>query len=144
VKSIWFAALLGISIFILPAVSGSENTIDLKSIMQGLRDNVVEISDGLLTDDYEKVARGAGGVADHPTIPAEQVQLVANALGAEMPAFKQYDTMVHNRSLELAAAAKAQNREAAVTAYLAMVEGCLACHQQYKQRVATALGSTLQ
>ena len=40
--------------------------------MQGLRDNLVEIADGLLTDDLELVERGATGIATHPRIPPEQ------------------------------------------------------------------------
>lgn len=143
-KSIWFTALLGILIFLLPAVSGSETTVDLKGIMQGLRNNLVEITDGLLVDDYEQAARGASGVAEHPKIPAADIQLVAKALGTEMAVFKQYDTLVHDRAVELAEAANAEDPDAAVTAYLAMVEGCLACHQKYRQRVAAALSSTPQ
>lgn len=137
-------ALLGVATLLLPVVSASNPDTDLKSIMQGLRDNLVEITDGLLIDDYEQMARGASGVAEHPKIPPADIQIVAKALGAEMAAFKQYDTLVHDRAVELAEAANAEDREAAVTAYLAMVEGCLACHQKYRQRVAAALSSTPQ
>jgi len=124
---------------LVPAIALTGETTSLKEIMQGLRNNVVDISDGLLTDDFELVARGAIAISEHPRIPAAQVQLVAQELGPEMPAFKQIDTVVHDLSLEIHAAADAHDSGAAVTAYQQMIKGCLACHAAYKERVAAAL-----
>mgnify|MGYP002064469261 CR=1 FL=1 len=67
-------------------------------------------------------------------------QLVAEALGAEMPVFKQLDLLVHDLALEVHAAAKAEDRSAAIEGYQRMIEGCFACHEAYKDRVAAALG----
>lgn len=114
----------------------------LKEIMQGLRDKLVEIADGLLNDDFGLVARGANDIAEHPHIPPSQVQLIAAELGEEMPAFKQMDHRVHNLSLEIRAAAEAHDREAASAAYQQMFDGCIACHDAYKDRVAAVLSET--
>lgn len=78
-------------------------------------------------------------ISDHPRIPADQVQLVAQELGPEMPAFKQLDTVVHDLSLEISAAAEARDRDAAITAYQQMLDGCFQCHAAYKERVAVVL-----
>lgn len=125
-----------------PSVSMTSEADDLKEIMQGLRDNLVEISDGLLTDDFEKIAHGADAIAAHPRIPPWQVKLVAAELGSEMPAFKRLDTVVHDLSLEIRAAATTHNRDDAISAYQRLLEGCLACHSTYKERVATVLSRT--
>ena len=74
-----------------------------------------------------------------PHIPADQVQLVAAELGQEMPAFKEMDHRVHHLSLEMKAAADALDRKGAITAYQRMVDGCLACHDAFKARIATVL-----
>jgi hypothetical protein len=135
-------SFMGITILALIFASTVATTADaptLKEIMQGLRDNTVDIADGLLTDDLEKVAIGAKAIAGHPQIPAAQVQLVAAELGAEMPAFKQLDTLVHDLSLEISAAATALDRETAISGYQKMIEGCFACHRSYKERVAAVL-----
>ncbi|MDH3805312.1 MAG: hypothetical protein OEU90_07555, partial [Gammaproteobacteria bacterium] len=95
--------------------------------------------DGLLTDDFEQVARGAIAIAEHPRIPAAQVQIVAAELGPEMAAFKQLDMQVHDLSLEISVAAKAFDRGAAISGYQRMIEGCFACHHAYKERVAAVL-----
>jgi len=124
---------------IAPTAILADEPITLREIMQGLRDSLVTVTDGLLTDDFELVARGALEIAKHPQIPAEQVQRVVQELGPEMPAFKQFDTRVHDLALEISAAAAAQDRSAAISAYQKMIEGCFACHTTYKARVAQVL-----
>lgn len=114
-----------------PTVGMTGDAPSLKEIMQGLRDNMVEISDGLLTDDFEQVIHGANSIAEHPQIAPEQVQLVASALGSEMAAFKQLDILVHDLSLEISASAKAADRDAAISSYQRMIEGCFSCHRTY-------------
>jgi mono/diheme cytochrome c family protein len=131
--------LLGIALLLIPTIVLPDKSTTLQEIMQGLRDNLVEIGDGLLTDDYALVARGATAIAEHPQIPPGQVQLVAEALGPEMPAFKQFDVRVHNLSLEISAAAEAGDRAAAISGFQQMIEGCFACHAAYKDRVAAVL-----
>jgi len=134
-------SFMGITILALIFASAVATTAEptLKEIMQGLRDNTVDVADGLLTDNFEKVAIGARAIAEHPQIPAAQVQLVAAELGPEMPAFKQLDTLVHDLSLEISAAATALDRETAISGYQRMIEGCFACHRGYKERVAAVL-----
>lgn len=129
----------GLMLALAPMVAMTDDAPSLKEIMQGLRDNLVTISDGLLTDDFELIVQGATSIAAHPKIPAAQVQLVAAELGPEMAAFKQLDILVHDLSLEIGAAAKARDRDAAISSYQRMIEGCFDCHSTYKERVAAAL-----
>lgn len=50
--------------------------------MQGLRDDLLMITDGLLTDDFDRVAQGADGIAHHAQISAPQAQQIAAVPGA--------------------------------------------------------------
>jgi hypothetical protein len=118
-------------------------TDDLKEIMQGLLADTNEIADGLLTEDFEKVLNGANNIANHAQIPPEQIQLVAAELGAEMPAFKQMDILVHDLSLEIAAAAKEEDRTRAIADYHRMLNRCFDCHAAYKTRVAAVLSNAV-
>jgi hypothetical protein len=115
----------------------------LKEIMRGLQTDTDQIVEGLLIDDFDQVASAAGNIATHPQIPAEQIQLVAAELGTEMPAFKQFDLLVHDLSLSIAAAAKDGDRDRAITDYHQMLDGCFACHAAFRDRVAAVLGSTV-
>jgi len=96
----------------------------LKEIMQALRDNLMEITDGLLIDDFDRIERGANGIAEHPQIAPSQVKRVAEELGPEMPQFKQFDVQVHNLSLSIAAAARAKDGDAVWADYQPLVSGC--------------------
>lgn len=121
------------------AVGSTEEAPSLKQIMQDLRDNLVEITDGLLIDDFDRIERGAGGIAGHDRIPSSQVARVAAALGPEMAAFKSLDEQVHELSVSMMNAARQQDRGAVMASYRRMVEGCLACHEAFKNRVSEVL-----
>lgn len=131
-----FAAL---SLLVIPTLASTDESTSLQAIMQGLGDNLAEIADGLMADDLALVERGATGIADHPRIPPEEVQLVAKELGDEMAAFKQFDMQVHDLAVEIGAAARAGDAAAAVSKLQAMIDGCFACHVAYKDRVAAVL-----
>ena len=127
------------ALLLLPALALTDESTTLQTIMQGLRDNLVEVADGLLTDDLELVARAATGIANHPRIPPEQIQLVARELGEEMPVFKQFDMRVHDLAVEIGAAARAGDKTAAMGKFQRMIDGCFGCHAAYKDRVAGVL-----
>jgi cytochrome c1 len=131
-----------VALLLLPALALSDESTTLQAIMQGLRDNLVEIADGLLMDDFELIERGATGIATHPRIPPEQVQLVARELGEEMPAFKQFDMRVHDLAVEIGAAARAGDKTMAIRGFQEMIDGCFGCHITYKDRVASVLRAT--
>jgi cytochrome c556 len=133
------ALLACLAVMALP-MTASTDEITLKAIMQELRQDFLDISDGFLLEDFDKVAEGALAIAEHPRIPPEQVQLVAEELGAEMPVFKNFDVQVHELSLELYKAAKERDRSTAVAAYQGMVQACFDCHSAFRERVAAALG----
>lgn len=133
--------LASLALLITSTAALADETITLKSIMQGLRDGLVEMGDGLLGNDLELVARGALSIAEHPKIPPDQAQLVALELGQEMQAFKRLDLLVHDLALEVHAAATAMDRPAAIEGYQRMIEGCFACHEAYKDRVAAVLAN---
>jgi len=131
-------------ITVFAAMSGfTADGATLKEIMRGLQANTDHIVEGLLIDDFDKVAGAADRIADHPQIPPEQVKLVAAELAAEMPTFKQFDTLVHDLSLAIAAAAREGDRDRAISNYHQMLDGCFACHAAYKNRVAAVLGGAV-
>lgn len=135
------AAIVILTLALSSDGAAPEDALTLKKIMQGLRNDLIKITDGLLVDDLALIAEGARGIAQHPSIPADQVKLVVAELGPEMPAFKQLDTQVHDFSVELEAAAARKDRDAAYRSYRALSEGCLACHTAYKARVSSVLAA---
>lgn len=137
-----FLHTTGILVLAMSAFVATAAEPNLKEIMQGLRDDLVAITDGLLVDDFDRVAQGATGIAQHAPISTPEAKRIAATLGPEMPAFKQFDKTVHDLSVAIASAAREEDREAIVTDYQRMVNGCLACHAAFKDRLADALSQT--
>lgn len=138
-RSKTIAAIAGLGFALSTPAATVGDATSLQDIMQGLRDDLIKITDGLLVDDFELIANGALGIAEHQRIPAQQLKLVAAELGAEMPAFKQLDTLVHDLSMAIRAAAEAADRDTAYRHYQEMTNGCLGCHVLYKERIAAVL-----
>lgn len=136
-KSWLLVASAAFALIPVTALTGEDET--LKGIMQALRQDFLDVSDGFLLDDFDKVAVGALAIAEHPRIPEEQAQRVADELGPEMPVFKNFDVQVHELSLELYKAAQDGDRVAALAAYQGMFAACIDCHAAFRQRVAAVL-----
>jgi hypothetical protein len=128
-----------VAVVLLPAAALTGEDETLKGIMQALRQDFLDVSDGFLLDDFDKVADGALAIAEHPRIPDEQAQRVADELGPEMAVFKNFDVQVHELSLELYKAAQEGDRVAALAAYQGMFAACIDCHAAYRERVAAVL-----
>lgn len=126
-------------LFSLTAHAGTDSDTDLKKIMQDLQSDSALVVEGLLIDDFDSVADAAARIADHPRIPPEQVALVAAELGAQMPTFKQLDTLVHDTALSISAAAQDGDSASIAANYKSMLDGCLACHAAFRQRVSEVL-----
>ena len=136
-------SLIALVILILSATAYSDvsGDINLKSIMQDLQSDSALIVEGLMVGNFEIIDDAATRIADHPRIPPPQVALVAAELGSEMPNFKQLDTLVHDLALSISAAAREADTASITDNYKKMLEGCLACHASYRQRVARVLDS---
>ncbi len=126
-------------LFSMTAHAGTDSDTDLKKIMQDLQSDSALVVEGLLIDDFDSVADAAARIVDHPRIPPEQVALVAAELGAQMPTFKQLDTLVHNTALSISAAAQDGDSASIAANYKSMLDGCLACHAAFRQRVSEVL-----
>lgn len=123
----------------LMPVMAADDGPSLQVIMQGLRDDLIVVTDGLLSGNLDQVITGATAIAEHPRIPPDEVQRVAADLGPEMAAFKQFDLAVHDAAVEIGAAAGEGDQDAAHAAYRRMLDGCFACHAGYKERVSAVL-----
>ncbi len=128
--------------FAATGLAAIETEPTLKEIMQGLRDSLVEMTDGLLLGELDRVSPAALDIAGHPPISERDRPVIVATLGPEMPAFAQFDQSVHSLSLSIAEAATQGDLARAEREYQQMLGTCFACHSAYKSRVAEALGTT--
>lgn len=111
----------------------------LQGIMQGLRDDLAAIVDGMLVEDYGRIARASIAIAAHPPIPASQNALIRQDLGPRMPDFALLDQQVHGQALSMKKAADERNLAGVSNAYQSVLSTCLACHIAFRERLVAVL-----
>ncbi|HNP36848.1 MAG TPA: hypothetical protein PKK10_13430 [Woeseiaceae bacterium] len=128
---------------ILALLASSSHTLaaepTLKEIMQALRDDLVQVLDGLLLDDPARIAIAAQRIADHPEVSVNDRQRVTAELQEEMAQFAGFDHQVHSLAVSIEAAARAEDLALVRAETRQLIDGCLACHSMYKNRIADVL-----
>ncbi len=135
------------SLFLTSTLLATEVTdvkpLTLKEIMQGLSKDTQLIAEGIFTEDFKLIKKAARNIAKHPKAPIETRVTLAKVLGAEMSQFKTFDSKVHNSAVEIGLDAEEQDITAVLLNYHLLIDGCLACHNNFKQRVITILNPSL-
>jgi len=136
-----------LALSVLGLVSGAvvaEETTDkqvneLRLIMQGLLEDTQQIAAGIFLQDFSKIALAANKIAHHPAPGMVTKTKLIASLGPKMGQFKQFDSVVHDTAIVIATAANEEDMTAAMTAYHQLIDGCQACHSEFKQRVTKIL-----
>lgn len=122
----------------VPAEVAGQAGPTLKSIMQGLEEDMVDLAHGIWIADREAVRVAAQGVADHPRVTPGQMATIQAELGDEFPLFVQQDQGVHAAAVELTSAAQANDADL-LPVFVRIQEGCVGCHSRFRERVSEAL-----
>lgn len=107
----------------------------LFGIMLGLQGDMSRIDRGLWVERYDSIAAAARAVADHPAIPPEEAQKIADVLGEDMARFQALDQTVHDLAVRMAEAARSQDMEEILDADAALRDGCVECHTAFRTRL---------
>ena len=107
--------------------------------MAGLQEDMAGLDRGLWTEDFDGIAARATAVADHPTVPAAEAQAIAAVLGPDMAGFKEEDTRVHDRAVEVGELAEAGALDGVLAARAELARGCVDCHTRFRDRIRAGL-----
>lgn len=107
----------------------------LFSIMLGLQGQMERVARGIWLEDYGLVAEGAQAVADHPTVPPEELAQVSAVLGDDVGGFGAGDTKVHDLAVVLAERARAADMAGVVSADADLRAACAECHTMFRARL---------
>lgn len=114
---------------------------ELFGIMVGLQEDMRRLDRGLWTEDYDSIAVAARAVADHPTVPPEEFQLISGVLGDAMAGFREMDMNVHDRAVEIEEHARAGRLEDVLDTGARLRAGCVQCHTAYRQQLREGLAA---
>lgn len=111
----------------------------LFSIMAGLQGEMARVSRGLWLEDFDTVAAGADGVANHPRVPPDEFRRISGVLGEEMSRFGGMDGRVHDLAVRLGEEAGAGDLEAVLSTDAELRRACVACHSAFRERLREAI-----
>lgn len=115
-------------------------TRSLKVIMEGLAADMAGVAMGIWMEDAPLIAEGSQRIAEHPSVPPEQMIAIQGELGEEFTEFVAFDRLVHDLAVELRDAAHASRPPPElVETFGQIAEGCVACHAAFKERVTATL-----
>ena len=119
---------------IVPALA-QETPDSLLDIMRQLDADTITLTSSLMTENWSAVRTSAEAIADHPKVPMGERVRILSELGSEAPAFRGFDEQVHDAAVGIADAADRRDLTDAGERYGEMIDGCIACHSQFRDRV---------
>jgi len=136
-----------ITVFTLLLISGSiltgltfdepkqDESLDLQTIMRLIYTDMQIINEGIYTENFNLIEQGAAAINEHPPLSDETRALVKKTLGERMPAFGQYDKLVHDTADSLKVAAAEHNMESVLDKYQIIQQGCVSCHASFRNEI---------
>jgi len=106
----------------------------LQKIMFDMGEEMQNITAGISSEDWQRVAEAAIKIADHPKPPVSERMRIMSLLGTEMAAFKEGDMETHQSARKLAEIAKQENGQAVISAFSVLQNNCLSCHENYREK----------
>lgn len=114
------------------------DTLPLVPMMQQLLTDMQQVDQGIYTENYSIIEKGAGQISDHPTMTPEDKELVKSTLGSEMQKFVEYDMIVHHHADSMRMAAENKNIQKVLHHYRIVQSGCVDCHTHFRDRISSA------
>jgi len=116
----------------------SEEPMELHLIMRLIMMHVHTIDEGIYLQNFRLVEEGAADINDHPPLSENSRALVQKTLGDEMPAFGEFDQIVHSRADSIRIAAERHDMEGILKHYRIMQQGCVNCHAAFQNEIREA------
>jgi len=113
-------------------------TQPLIPMMQTLLADMQTVDQGIYTENYELMAKGADGIANHPKMTQKDKQIIKKTLGKEMKAFVAFDMTVHHHADSMRMAALQEKMQEVLRHYRVVQQGCVDCHSNYRTRISNA------
>ena len=101
------------------------------SIMQGMNENLGNLSKAIMLEDYKLITLSAHKIANHPGI--KDMDKLFKRLGDKKEGFIKCDTAVHNLAVEVAKAGKEKDMTKVLNKHSAMLTKAVECHSKYRE-----------
>lgn len=109
------------------------NPMALQGVMKQLGIDMQTVTGAIAIEDWAAVAALAPQIGRHAEPPPEERARIMGWLGSEAPRFRGFDHVVHEAAGAMGEAAARGDGEAVIRAFSEVQQGCLACHQNFRQ-----------
>ncbi len=127
--------IISILLCLLFASPVHSNDMDIRDLMRTLLHNMQQVQEGLLIDDYPKIATNAEAIIYHRGPSPDARLAISNELGMEARTFQILNDNVRRKARLLKRAAEKFDQEASLDAYTELTEACTNCHNAYRKRL---------
>lgn len=131
-------AVLLLTLGLMGMKSLQPETMPLVPMMQLLLEDVNAVNQGIYTEDFKMIEKGAKNIAEHPVMTEEDKRLVKTVLGEEIKQFVAFDMIVHHHADSMAMTARQRNMEGVLKHYRIIQQGCVDCHTSYRTEISKA------
>lgn len=111
----------------------------LKTIMRLIMTDMDLINEGIYTQDFLLIQEGSAAINAHPPLSDKTRALIKRTLKENMPAFAQYDKIVHDHADSLNVAASNKDMKKVLEQYHIIESGCVACHASFRDPIRDAI-----
>lgn len=116
----------------------ANNSPDLQTIMRLIMADVNMINEGIFTQNFHLIEQGAAAINQHPPLSEETRKFIQKTLGDKMPAFGEYDKLVHNHADSIKKAAIQHDLNKVLEQYRIVQQGCVSCHASFRETIIQA------
>ncbi|MEJ5339802.1 MAG: hypothetical protein ACK42C_03045 [Aquificaceae bacterium] len=113
-----------------------ESELTLKQVMQLVNQSTLKMLQGFLLNNDAMVLEGAKEIAEHPVPKGGPLRYIDPSMREDfsrmMPAFER---QVHGGAEEVIRFIKEGKRDEAFRTYTNMLQGCMACHELFRDRI---------
>jgi len=134
-SSLWHARLTSAFLCLFLASPAQALDQDIKDLMQELLRGMAAIQEGILMDDYTKIATNAEAIVYHRGPNADARLAISNELGIEVPTFQILNDSVRRKARTLKQAAEDNDQKDVLNAYNELTKACTRCHNNYRKRL---------
>lgn len=123
-----------IAVMLLSATAVADDQ-SLREIMVDLDADLSHMTSAMMREDFETIAEAAEAIAEHPQPGARERERLLRQLGGDAADFRGHDEAVHGFALKAVEAAEDRDMAEVYRYHRQIVESCLACHADFKDRI---------
>lgn len=109
--------------------------LQLRSVMKDLGARMELVTRGIYTADFEMIEKNALLIVDHEKPSMVERMKILGFLSTEADKFKAGDGAVHDGAAKLAAAAGIKDYDEVLTSYSGVLNGCVNCHTNFRDKI---------